>query len=301
MVMVKLINAVLIVSFGFVSAEEPVDLEKRQCRSTHFWWKSMQAINEDIELFYVEMKVQQSADGSYFMAAGFSGGYFGLQELYNSEDKIALFSVWEPGNPHDYKADQNEVEEKERVKILASGENVEVKRFGGEGTGGQSRIKFNWELDKTYRFIVTAKAGTKPEGTIFSGHIYNPESKKWQLMATFHTKLKAKKMKGLYSFIEDFRRNYKSAKKTRKASYGNAWARTVSGKWVPLTTTIFTADGNPSMAINAGKSDVLQNGFYMQTGGETKNELKLQSPLSYEEHGKTKAAPPADIANFPKP
>ena len=81
--------------------------------------------------------------------------------------------------------------------------------------------------------------------------------------------------------MEDFRRNYESAKKVRKASYGNSWAKTVTGKWLPMTQTTFTADGTPSLAINAGKTDAMQHGFFMQTGGETKNVLKLRSNIAY--------------------
>ena len=290
----------LSVTSGLNTQAQKVDLAKRQCRSTHLWWSTNEKLKEPVELFYNEMTIEKSADGSYFMANGFSGGYFGLQELYDGK-KIAIFSVWEPGNPHDLKADQRNVKEKDRVKVLGSGEGVLVKRFGGEGTGAQSKLPFNWELGKTYKFIVTAKPATEPEGTIFSGYIYIPETKEWKLMATFQTKVKAKHVRGAYSFVEDFRRNYESAKKVRKAHYGNTWYRTVNGKWYPAVKARFTADGTPSQTINAGSSDKYRIGYFMQTGGDTKMEQKLYQRVpnaKANEEELSKSSPPKELLEF---
>lgn len=283
------------------SSKNLEDLAKRQCRSIHLSWANSEKIKEGIELYYMEMKIQQSANGSYFMATGFNGGYFGLQQLFQEDRKIAIFSVWEPSNGQDLTADQAAVPEDERVKVLASGKNVYVTRFGNEGTGGKSKIPFQWKIGETHRFIVTAKPGEKPEGTIFSGYIYLPEEKKWSLMATFHTKLKVKRLKELYSFVEDFRRNYKSATQTRKADFGNGWVRTTSGKWHPLNKTIFTADPTPSMNINTGKVESPARGFFMQTGGNTENKVKLWTIQAYNLDPKKEITPPKDIINFPKP
>eukprot|EP00112_Aurelia_sp_Birch-Aquarium-sp1_P004326 Seg14887.1 transcript_id=Seg14887.1/GoldUCD/mRNA.D3Y31 product="hypothetical protein" protein_id=Seg14887.1/GoldUCD/D3Y31 len=285
---------------GLYAQAQQADLAKRQCRSTHLWWSTNEKLKEPVELFYNEMTIEKSADGSYFMANGFSGGYFGLQELYDGK-KIAIFSVWEPGNPHDYQADQRKVKEEDRVKVLGSGEGVQVKRFGGEGTGAQSKLPFNWELGKTYKFIVTAKPATKPEGTIFSGYLFMPETKEWKLMATFQTKVKAKHVRGAYSFVEDFRRNYESAKKVRKAHYGNTWFRTQEGKWHPAAKARFTADGTPSNAINAGSSDKYGIGYFMQTGGDTKMEQKLYQRVSnanVNEEMLKKLSPPKEAVDF---
>ena len=56
---------------------------------------------------------------------------------------------------------------------------------------------FDWKIGETHKFLVTAKAGQNPEGTIFSGYIYHPQKKDWHLMATFHTKVQAKQIKGI--------------------------------------------------------------------------------------------------------
>jgi hypothetical protein len=83
-----------------------------------------------MQCFLSEMAVKQSTTGSYFMACGWGGGYFGIQELGNGK-KVAIFSVWDPTSGDDPKA----VAPGERVECLFEGEGVRIKRFGGEGTG----------------------------------------------------------------------------------------------------------------------------------------------------------------------
>jgi len=257
-------------------------------------------MDKPVEVFYNEMTVEKSAEGSYFMANGFSGGYFGIQELGNGK-KIAIFSVWDPGNPHDLRADKNKVKQEDRVKVHGSGEGVHVQRFGGEGTGAQSKLPFNWELGKTYRFIVTATPAKNPEGTTFSGYIYMPDTKKWKLMATFQTKVKVKHIKGTYSFIEDFRRNYKSAQNMRKAHFGNTWYRTTEGKWHPAVKAKFTADRTPSNTINAGASKNYEVGYFMQTGGKTEQVQKLYQTVPNQKVNDElmkKLSPPKEALEF---
>src|SRR5689334_12511667 len=111
-----------------VSAGADEKLKGIACRSVHLGYPAPEGI-----AFYIEMTVEKSADGTYFMAAGWSKGYFGIQELANGK-KVVLFSVWDPTAGNDPKT----VDESKRVKMLHKDEAVRVKRFGGEGTGGQS-------------------------------------------------------------------------------------------------------------------------------------------------------------------
>lgn len=46
----------------------------RAARSVHLWWNAPEGTD-----FYNEMSIEQSTRGSYFMACGFSHGYFGMQ------------------------------------------------------------------------------------------------------------------------------------------------------------------------------------------------------------------------------
>lgn len=236
------------------------------CRSVHLAYPAPDAI-----AFYTEMTPTNSADGTYFMACGFNLGYFGIQELYDGR-KVVIFSVWDPGdqnNPNAVAADQ-------RVKLLEKGPKTTVKRFGGEGTGGQSFVDLDWKLGQTYRFVVKAM----PDGddrTAFAAYFQNPGDTEWTHVATFSTLTKEKHLKGLYSFIEDFRRNKVSLTKTREARFGNGWVLDKNGKGQPLTRARFTADSNPATNIDARAEGAE---FVLATGGAIKNEhTKLREIL----------------------
>ena len=83
-------------------------------RSVHMWHPA-----PDAEWMYGEVTVEKSVPGSYFAAICFSCGYCGIQELYDGK-KVAIFSVWDPGDPFDFKAKPDNVDEKVRTKNLSS-------------------------------------------------------------------------------------------------------------------------------------------------------------------------------------
>jgi hypothetical protein len=244
------------------------------CRSVHVGYTA-----EAGNAFYVEATVRASADGTYFCAAGFNSGYFGIQQLANGK-KLAIFSVWDKHAGDDPK----KVPEEKRVKNLHKGEGVRVGRFGGEGTGGQSFYDFDWKEGDTYRFLVTADEVTGDPGRMaFSGHLYLPAKKEWLHMVTFSTETDKKKLGGYYSFVEDFKRDRKSTEKVRTAEYGNAWVR-VEKEWKPVTEARFTADSNPVTNIDAGLTKAADR-WFISTGGDTENKttkLREKMPLPKE-------------------
>ncbi|HEV7225504.1 MAG TPA: DUF3472 domain-containing protein [Pirellulales bacterium] len=226
------------------------------CRSVHLQYQAPEGA-----AFYNELTIDRSAPGSYFMACGFSRGYFGLQELADGK-KLAIFSVWEPGDQNDPEA----TPESQRVKLLFQGEGVRIGRFGNEGTGGQSFFDYDWKPGETYRLLVAARlAGERTE---YAACLYLPESRQWKHLATFSTPTRGERLRGYYAFIEDFRRNRVSATQERTARFGAGWIRTNDGRWLPLTEAKFTADRNPVENIDAG---VMGNRFFLATGGTTEN------------------------------
>jgi len=106
--------------------------------------------NKQIEWGYSEITVPKGQDpiGSYFMANGFGQGYFGFQ-VKSPTERWVLFSVWSPFSTNN----PGEVPEKDRVATLAKGKKVRAQKFGGEGSGGQSFLKYPWKAGKTYRFL----------------------------------------------------------------------------------------------------------------------------------------------------
>ena len=239
----------------------------RAARSVHLGYVASEAT-----AFYTELTIEKSVPGSYFMACGFNHGYFGIQELTNGK-KVVLFSVWDPTKGDD----PSRVAEEHRVEVAYKDSEVIVKRFGGEGTGGQSFFSYDWKVGQTYRFLVKATAAEKK--TAYAAHFYLPESKTWKHLVTFRTFAGGDRLKGLYSFIEDFRRDGKSATEVRRAVFGNGWARTHEGPWEPLTKARFTASGATWEAKETIDAGIVKQQFYLQTGGDTRTATPLMTPM----------------------
>lgn len=271
---------------GLLAGLTPADekLKGIACRSVHLGYPAPEGA-----AFYNEMTVEKSADGTYFMAAGWGKGYFGIQELANGK-KVVLFSVWDPTAGDDPK----KVDAEKRVKMLHKDDAVRVGRFGGEGTGGQSFFDYEWKVGATYRFLVTARADGDNR-TAYSGYFYVPEKKEWKHLVTFSTITKGELLKGCYSFVEDFRRNKVSTTKERRARFGNGWVKAAKGEWVPLASARFTADSNPVLNIDAGAAD---GRYFLATGGALENKTTKLREVITRDKEKGTAKPPADLPKF---
>jgi len=246
------------------------------CRSVHLGYPAPEGNS-----FYIEMNILSSAPGTYFMACGWNKGYFGVQELANGK-KIILFSVWD-SEQNDPKA----VAKDNRTKLVHKDEKTRIGRFGGEGTGGQSFYDYDWKIGETLRFLVTSKV--EGNRTVYSGHFFHSEQKKWIHMVSFSTITGGTNLKGYYSFVEDFKRDKVSTTFARKGEFFNPWIKNINNDWLPISKANFTADANPVLNIDAGT----KNGhFFLITGGDTNNTLKLRSVIENPNPIKT---PPADI------
>lgn len=252
-----------VITAGNTRAAEPF----RAARSVHLSYPA-----PDAELIYNEVVVDQSTTGSYFMAVGWNTGYFGIQELGDGK-KVAIFSVWDPTKGDD----QSAVKVEDRVELLHSDPAVRIKRFGGEGTGGQCMMDYDWKIGETNRFLVRGLVeGNK---TAYSGYLYLNGKKSWLHLVTFRTQTGGLPLKGLYSFIEDFRRDFKSVEEVRKARFGHGWIKDIKGEWYPLAKARFTAsdaDFESKDNIDAGFG---KEWFFLTTGGNTRQTLNLRSVI----------------------
>jgi hypothetical protein len=275
-------GALLVLLVASAPADEK--LKGIACRSVHLGYPAPEGV-----AFYNEVTVEKSADGTYFMAAGWGKGYFGIQELASGK-KLVLFSVWDPTAGDDPK----KVDAEKRVKMLHKDDAVRVQRFGGEGTGGKSFFDYEWKTGETYRFLVTAKSDGDTR-TAYSGYFWLPDTKEWKHLVTFSTVTKGELLKGYYSFIEDFRRNKVSTTKERRARFSNGWVKPVKSEWVPLDKARFTADSNPVLNIDAGAAD---GRFFLATGGDIENKTTKLKELIARDKDKTDAKPPADLPKW---
>ena len=236
-------------------------------RSVHLAYPAPEGL-----FFYNEVVVQQSVNGSYFMACGWNTGYFGIQQLSGPEDKVVIFSVWDPTKGDDPHA----VKKEDRVEVLYQGEGVRIKRFGGEGTGGQCLWKYNWHIGETNRLMVAANVESNK--TAYSAWFLTKGA--WKRLATFRTRTGGLPLSGYYSFIEDFRRDRQSVAEVRRAQFRNGWVKTTKGEWIPVSKARFTASNaewESKNNIDAGAQD---GAFFLATGGDTKMTRELSSTIA---------------------
>ncbi len=249
---------------GCAAISSSVAEPPRAARSVHLHFAA-----PDGDLFYNEVIVEQTTGGSYFMACGWNAGYFGMQQLGSPTNKVVIFSVWDPTKGDD----ANKVPLEQRVELLHEGAGAKIKRFGGEGTGGQCLWPYLWKTNETCRFAV--RATVEGDKTSYAGWFFDGSAKTWRHLVTFRTRTGGKPIRGYYSFIEDFRRDGKSINEVRRANFGNGWVRDLNGKWVSLHHATFTASSAEWEAKENIDAGIAAEKFYLATGGSTMRTREL--------------------------
>lgn len=261
--------------------------------SVHLNYTLPEAVKNTTEWFYNEVTVPVGSDviGSYYMADGFTGGYFGMQA--NSADtRRVLFSVWSPYTTDDPKT----IPENLKVKLLKKGEKTHGGEFGGEGSGGQSYMNFPWVAGKTYCFLMHAQGDIAAETTIYTAYFKPLDSDEWTLVASFKRPQSGSYLKGLHSFLENF--DPKQGDKTRKVLFGNQWIVDIEGKWYPLNNALFTGDNTANVNYRKDYGGGVQGGqFYLRNCGFFDDFTVLKTPLKKEIS--TKSHPKIDFSKLP--
>ena len=222
------------------------DLVKRQARSVHLLY----GIGGEFTGAQATVKVVETQPKTYFSILGWHQGYCGIQDW--GGERVFIFSVWDPTDPHDYEIKAEDMKEELRAKVLYHDPMVSVSRFGGEGSGAKTLTGLAWK-----------------EGEGVTARI---ECEEWTKIATIST-IRDAKVKGLgfiASFVEDFRRDYQSAKVSREAEFYDVAVKPAgSAEWTKVTQAVFTADDTPSTNIDAGRRG--EGTFFLKTGGGTVN------------------------------
>lgn len=239
--------------------------------SVHMGYKLPE--NKTCEWFYNEVTVPEEGDviGSYYMANGFNGGYFGIQ--HNSPvEKRVLFSVWSPFQTDDPK----KIPDSMQIKTLRQGEGVKIGQFGNEGSGGQSYLIYDWQPGKTYKFLTQIYPDGKGN-TIFTAYFYATDENRWRLIASFLRPQTDTWQQRVHSFLENF--NQEQGYLTRSVEFGNQWALDTEGNWHELTIGTFTYDNTASAGVRLDYQGGLlkNNRFYLKNGGFFNTSTKYQS------------------------
>lgn len=232
----------------------------RRGPSVHLGYQVPQDI--DAKWYYNEIMVPEGEDiiGSYYMANGFSGGYFGIQVNSDTERRV-LFSVWSPfvtDNP-------NEIPEEERIKMLKKGEDVYTGEFGNEGSGGQSYLRFNWKAGNTYKFLLKGEPAEN-DHTVYTAWFFAPEEGEWRLIASFSRPKTNSWLTGFHSFLENFSPNQGIYE--RKVLFSNQWVADKNDNWLEVNRARFTADNTARVGFRMDYSGGMENGkFYLRNCG----------------------------------
>lgn len=248
----------------------------------------------ETEWFYNEIRVPEQGEvmHSYYMAAGFGEGYFGMQFNSPTERRI-LFSVWSPFDTQDPK----QIPESDRIKMLRRGEGVHIGEFGNEGSGGQSYLNYSWKAGQTYRFLM----GVRPDGkgnTVYTAYFFATEETKWRLVASFLRPKTETWYTHAHSFLENF--SPEQGYLSREVEFTNQWALGKDGVWRRAHQATFTHDATASAGVRLDYQGGLvadQSAFYLKMGGFFNKSTLLRSKFERMPEG---AMPEIDFAALEK-
>lgn len=255
----------------------------RRGPSVHLNYVIPEETKDKVEWFYNEIMVPKGEDkqGTYYMANGFSGGYFGMQVNSPTERRV-LFSIWSPFTTDDPKA----IPDSMKIVLLKKGNTTKTGEFGNEGSGGQSYMLYPWEAGKSYAFLTHAQPNPKKNTTVYTAYFKDLEKGDWQLVASFERPQSAVYLKGIYSFLENF--SPPTGDQSRRGDYKNQWAIDPSGKWHEVTQANFGADATARINYRkdyTGGAD--QASFYLKNCGFFNDFTPIKTPFHRKSTGKT--------------
>lgn len=216
----------------------------------------------DAKWYYNEITVPEGEDiiGSYYMANGFSEGYFGIQVNSETERRV-LFSVWSPfvtDNP-------NEIPDEEKIIMLKKGKDVYTGEFGNEGSGGQSYLRYDWKAGNTYKFLLKGEP-VGNDHTVYTAWFFAPEENEWRLIASFSRPKTNTWLKGFHSFLENFNPNQGIYE--REVLFSNQWVADKNNSWIEVSRARFTADNTARVGFRMDYGGGMKDGkFYLRNCG----------------------------------
>ncbi len=127
-----------------------------------------------------------------------------------------------------------------RIILIRKGPGVNTNNFGGEGSGGQSFMRFNWKAGNTYGFLLHAEPDSIHRITTYTAYFKDVSADKWYLIASFKRPQTTTYLTHLYSFLENF--IPETGDQNRMGFYKNQWIADNKGEWHELTDVTFTVD-----------------------------------------------------------
>lgn len=264
----------------------------RRGPSVHLAYK--EPADKDITWFYNEVTVPEGNDviGSFFMANGFSNGYFGMQVNSDTERRL-LFSIWSTFDTQD----PNQIPEDYKVLTLGSGLGVNVGKFGNEGSGAQSYMVFDWKPETTYKFLLKGESKV-PNSIDYTAYFFAPEIGDWKLITSFRKpKTSDEHIIRPYSFLENF--ETKSGHIERGVNFDNQWIYDTKGNWTEITLARYTADATARQGVRFDyDGGATGNSFYLRNCGFFSDNTNFDINVSRTANGR---APAIDFSKLEVP
>lgn len=260
--------------------------------SVHLNYQVPDAAGPRIEWLYSEIMVPEGEDktGTYYMANGFSSGYFGMQ-VNSATERRVLFSIWSPFNTDDPKS----IPDSMKIVLLKKGKTTKTGEFGNEGSGGQSYMVYPWKTGRTYAFLTRAQPNDARKTTIYTSYFKDVEKGSWQLVASFERPQSAVYLKGVHSFLENF--DPGTGDQPRMANYKNQWVANAEGTWHEITGAAFSADNTARKNYRKDYAGGTDNGsFFLKNCGFFNDFTPIKTPLQRQSSGQR---PEIDFSKLP--
>ena len=253
----------------------------------------------NMEYFYTEITVPVGYDPlyCYYMTSGNSIGYAGIQ-TNSPTDRRFLFSIWSPIS----ESDPATLKEKYNPKLVRVCNQPEYRKditfqvFGGEGTGGQSRINVKWVTGNTYKVLLRIRPHPDqirfPNSTLIKAWFHN--GIEWMFICEWRRQeiqpgdkgVTESTVQGPYwyrsasHFIEDF--NGLMGYAPHMAYYSNHWFINDKGEYVEPTGYNFTGNqayGRADVAGGVVNSGDFYNSIFLKSGGYFTEKNDFPNPI----------------------
>jgi hypothetical protein len=178
-------------------------LSAGRVEAQHLWWEESPA-RKDATCVYGEITVLLTHPAIYFCGANWhpgepAGGYCGIQHN-GPRERRTIFSVWDTSA-------------KLHPKVTQADPKTVFNRFGGEGEGAHTHMRWDWRAGDTFQFFVRKQPGATPGTTEARYYLYDRGTKHWRHSATITSPNGDKKSErsvatigggGLASFLENY-------------------------------------------------------------------------------------------------
>lgn len=156
-----------------LAAGTAVVLASGKLSAQHLWWDIGKL--DDATCLYGEITVLATHPGIYYCGANWhpgepAGGYCGIQHN-GPKERRTIFSIWDTApklHPNVTQADSKTI----------------FNRFGGEGEGAHTHMRWDWQEGDTFQFFLRKQPGTATGTTDACYYVFDRGSKKWLHSAT---------------------------------------------------------------------------------------------------------------------